>query len=459
MKPSELLPKALASALGQVVADFRREAKRDYDRHDAETRATISEMRAQLADAEATIKRLMQRVVREEVSQVVGSLPLPPPGRDGKDVDMEAVQDLIKAFVTDELTKVLPQMKGEPGADGKDADQSVIQSMVSEEVERAVSALPVLKGDPGEPGRPGQPGADGKDGVDGKDVDPGMIRFMVLEEVQKAVADIPVIKGDPGEPGEPGEPGRDGTGVDPEVVLDMVKSTVSEAVTEAVAAIPVIKGDAGADGRDGRDGVDGKDVDPETVMALVEDRVQRAVSALPVIKGDPGEPGRDGADGKDGVGASGAVIDRDGILCLTMTDGSVIKLGEVIGKDGKDGLNGKDGADGLNGKDGVGFDELTTSLEDEGRTIVLKYVRSGLVAREDRLSIPLPLYRGVWKSEQLYKAGDTVTHRGSVWYANKDTSERPDEGSGDWILQVKHGRDGKDGVMKKEPTKPIVRLE
>ncbi len=52
-------------------------------------------------------------------------------------------------------------------------------------------------------------------------------------------------------------------------------------------------------------------------------------------------------------------------------------------------------------------------------------------------------YRGVWRPGG-YKAGDMVTHGGSMWHANRDTDESPAAGSGTWTLAVKKGRDGKD---------------
>jgi hypothetical protein len=52
-------------------------------------------------------------------------------------------------------------------------------------------------------------------------------------------------------------------------------------------------------------------------------------------------------------------------------------------------------------------------------------------------------YRGVFRSEDApYPPNTFVTHSGSMWFAEKATTRRP--GEGDWVLAVKHGRDGKD---------------
>lgn len=98
-----------------------------------------------------------------------------------------------------------------------------------------------------------------------------------------------------------------------------------------------------------------------------------ALEAREAEKGDPGEPGRDGRDiedivlkqngrdvewaftfgdtktvyemelpeglpGKDGPGFVDALIDGDGALVLTRSDGTTARLGIIKGQDGKDGI-------------------------------------------------------------------------------------------------------------------------
>ncbi len=75
--------------------------------------------------------------------------------------------------------------------------------------------------------------------------------------------------------------------------------------------------------------------------------------------GIDGANGANGKNGKDGVGIANVVINDNGELVVTLTNGKTINLGNVIGTNGKDGLNGtngtdgKDGVDGADGKDGV----------------------------------------------------------------------------------------------------------
>lgn len=58
-------------------------------------------------------------------------------------------------------------------------------------------------------------------------------------------------------------------------------------------------------------------------------------------------------------------------------------------------------------------------------------------------SRPVLSYRGVWKADQDYLAGNLVTHSGSMFHCHKQTREKPGE-SDAWQLCVKRGADGKD---------------
>jgi len=79
--------------------------------------------------------------------------------------------------------------------------------------------------------------------------------------------------------------------------------------------------------------------------------------------GEPGLKGEDGRDGKDGIGLAGAMIDRDGVLIITLSDGTARELGVVVGKDGADGKDGRDGIDGKDGADGKDGDPGAPGLD------------------------------------------------------------------------------------------------
>lgn len=55
-------------------------------------------------------------------------------------------------------------------------------------------------------------------------------------------------------------------------------------------------------------------------------------------------------------------------------------------------------------------------------------------------------YCGTYVDGRTYDRGDGTTYAGSLWHCNVDgTVSRPGDGSKDWTLMVKRGRDGKDG--------------
>lgn len=154
--------------------------------------------------------------------------------------------------------------------------------------------------------------------------------------------------------------------------------------------------------------------------------------------GAPGESGRDGMDGKDGHNGKDGV---DGAPGRDGRDGLPGVPGPP-GSPGEKGYDGKDGRDGIDGTDGLGFDDLDVAHDGE-RTITVRFTR-GDVIKEFPIVIPTMIYRGVYKADQTYTRGDTVTWGGSLWHCNDNTADKP-EGSKAWTLATKRGRDGKDG--------------
>jgi hypothetical protein len=96
---------------------------------------------------------------------------------------------------------------------------------------------------------------------------------------------------------------------------------------------------------------------------------------------------------------------------------------QIPGPAGKDGQNGKDGAPGKDGEPG----------------------RDGLAGLS---------FEGVYQEGKSYDKGNLVTWAGSSWHCNEPTTTKPGDGSKDWTLMVKRGRDGKDGQDAK--TTPVV---
>lgn len=190
----------------------------------------------------------------------------------------------------------------------------------------------------------------------------------------------------------------------------------------------------------------GKGVTVEDVAPMIADLVAKEVAKIPVPK--------------DGKGAASAMIDREGCLVLTMTDGASHNLGSVVGKsaDPVEVLRMvKEAVDAVpkpkNGMDGFGFDDLTVEFDGE-RTALLKFVK-GEKAKEFPIVLPMVIDRGVFKEGNEYVRGDGVTWGGSFWIAQKQTRQKPGEGDG-WRLAVKKGRDGKEVVsLPRDPNKPV----
>lgn len=161
------------------------------------------------------------------------------------------------------------------------------------------------------------------------------------------------------------------------------------------------QGQRGADGREGPQGENGE-------------------------KGEPGQKGEPGERGREGTGIAGAAITREGELMLTLTDGAVLTPGRV------------------DGRDGLSIEDLTIEYDGE-RTMTLVFAR-GDKRKEIPVTFPWMIYRGVFESARSYARGDTVTLNGSLYHCNVAATEaRPGDGSSDWTLSVKHGRDGRSG--------------
>jgi hypothetical protein len=126
------------------------------------------------------------------------------------------------------------------------------------------------------------------------------------------------------------------------------------------------------------------------------------------------------------------LIDKDGQLVLTMTDGRTKSLGLVVGKDGAP------------GKDGATFTlddfEIVPLTE---RTLDFRFTREG-VCHSFELSFPVLIGRGVWNAETDYERGDVTTWGGTAWEAvDPEKGVKPDLSSGGWRILAKRGRDGK----------------
>jgi hypothetical protein len=97
------------------------------------------------------------------------------------------------------------------------------------------------------------------------------------------------------------------------------------------------------------------------------------------------------------------------------------------------------GPPGPPGADGLGFDSYTVDYDGE-RTFTHRWT-AGEKTGERTFTAPIPIYRGVFLEEKVYERGDMVTVNGSVYHCDTDTTTRPGDGSKDWTLAVKRGKD------------------
>lgn len=246
-----------------------------------------------------------------------------------------------------------------------------------------------------------------------------------------------------------------------EATAIIVREHVDAAVAPLLKRIATLEGREaaiptnGRDGADGRNGIDGKDADPELIRSMV----QEAIASIPLPKdgddgrdgkdGENGKDGADGRDGKDGVGLAGMMIDRSGEAVVTLTDGTMVKLGPVVGRDGRDGKDGERGADGRDGQD-------LTDIEvvQDGATVEFTF-KMGETWNVYQITLPhgpagadgKDAYageaRGLFDPAATYRKMDVVSLNGCEWRAKQDQpGDCPGPG---WMLTAQKGKRGDRG--------------
>ncbi|EET5628376.1 phage portal protein, partial [Escherichia coli] len=346
-------------------------------------------------------------VLQAMVDDAVGTIPVPRDGRDyDPDVLQQAVNDAVanipvpadgKSITPDDVRPMLEQMVKEAVShipaprDGRDYDPEVLKQAVND----AVANIPVP--------------------ADGKSITPDDVRPMLEQMVKEAVSHIPVP--------------RDGRDYDPEVL--------QKAVNDAVANIPVP--------------ADGKSITPDDVRPMLEQMVKEAVSHIPVP--------RDGRDYDPDV-LQKAVLDAVRALPAPQ-DGRDATALEIIPAidDQKSFPRGTyathqgglwrayEKTHGMRGWECLvdGVADIDVSMTGERSFTVVVRQSSGQ-RTEKTFSLPVMLYRGVFRAGETYHPGDTVTWGGSLWHCNSMTGDKPGEAhSSGWTLAAKRGRDAGGG--------------
>lgn len=91
----------------------------------------------------------------------------------------------------------------------------------------------------------------------------------------------------------------------------------------------------------------------------------------------------------------------------------------------------------------------------EGKTLIETTTLSDGTTHETRKSFAVQEYKGVFAHGE-HEQGDTVTWAGSLWHCNvTGTKALPGDGSADWTLAVKKGRDGREVVKTERKEGPV----
>ncbi|EFU3908173.1 phage portal protein, partial [Escherichia coli] len=346
-------------------------------------------------------------VLQAMVDDAVGAIPVP---RDGRDYDPDVLQQAVNDAVAN-----IPQP-----ADGKSLTPDDVRPMLEQMVKEAVSHIPVPRdGRDYDPEVLKQAVNDAVANIpvpaDGKSITPDDVRPMLEQMVKEAVSHIPVP--------------RDGRDYDPEVL--------QKAVNDAVANIPVP--------------ADGKSITPDDVRPMLEQMVKEAVSHIPVP--------RDGRDYDPDV-LQKAVLEAVNALPAPQ-DGRDATALEVLPAidDQKSFPRGTyathlggfwrayEKTHGMRGWECLvdGVADIDVSMTGERLFSVVVRQSSGQ-RTEKTFSLPVMLYRGVFRAGETYHPGDTVTWGGSLWHCNSMTGDKPGEAhSSGWTLAAKRGRDAGGG--------------
>lgn len=322
-------------------------------------------------------------------------------GQDGISVvksEINSNGELVVTYsnsVIDNLGKVV----GSDGAKGEKGDKgdTGARGEKGEKGDAGEQGIQGVAGKDGKYGINGTNGIDGKDGTDGKD-GVGINTVNITEDGKLNITltngttlNLGTIKGEKGDKGDTGVQGEKGD-----------KGDTGEQGIQGVAGKDGINGTNGVDGKDGTNGKDGVGI--ANVLINTSGELELTFSDGQQInlgnvkgskgeKGDTGEQGiqgatgKDGANGQDGVGIANVTVSNEGALSVTLTNGTVLDLGNIKGADGigisksevnvsgelvltyTDGtvknLGNVVGANGADGQDGVGIKTVTLSSTGE----------------------------------------------------------------------------------------------
>ena len=217
--------------------------------------------------------------------------------------------------------------KGDTGAQGIQGDKgdkgdTGAQGIQGEKGDKGDTGA---QGSQGEKGEKGDPGAQGAQGEKGEKGDTG---------AQGAQGE----KGDTGAQGAQGEKGEKG-----------------DTGAQGIQGEKGEKGDTGAQGIQGEKGDKG-DTGAQGIQGEKGDKGDTGAQGIQGEKGDKGDTGAQGIQGEKGVSVTGAALDNNYRLVITLSDGNIIQLEQSLlgaaGAQGEKGDKGDTGAQGAQGEKG-----------------------------------------------------------------------------------------------------------
>lgn len=206
-------------------------------------------------------------------------------------------------------------------------------------------------------------------------------------------------------------------------LIDAIKSYVDRKISSIPAPEKGEKGDKG------------DAFEASEVKKLVDEAISSL--ELPAGKdgkdGAAGEKGQDGRDGKDGKNALDIEILPDIDLEKSYKRGvyAMFKGGIWRSFQKTSGLHGWEIA--VNGLAQIKVENI------DNRNFKIVTEKSNGDIEEQSFYIPAMIYRGVYKQDEKYQHGDTVTYAGNLYHCDEDTTERPGSAAKSWSLAVKKG--------------------
>ena len=301
------------------------------------------------------------------------------------------------------ITVIVADVKGDKGDQGDKGDTGDtgvgVKSVVISEngnliitlTDDTVIDLGKVTGDKGSQGDKGDQGETGATGVGVKSVaidENGNLVITLTDDTVHNAGKVTGDKGNQGDKGDKGDTGATGVGVK-SVTIDENGNLIITLTDDTVYNAGKVTGNNGDKGETGAAGVGVKSVaideNGNLVITLTDDTVHNLGKITGAKgdkgeqgdKGDKGDKGDAGNNGVAGVGIKDAVVDENGNLIITLTDGTVYNLGNVTGakgdkgdagKDGQDGQNGQDGSNGSNGLNGTGIQ--SAHIDADGNLII-----------------------------------------------------------------------------------------